>query len=65
MKYLVGLGGTGKLRSKLLPARTEKHKYDIIFVKLDNSLGEALCEQLENVIAEKARSQTESDGDNE
>lgn len=61
MELLVGLGGTGKLSGKL-PKQTGEQKRDIIFLKLDDSLGEALCEQLEKAIAEKASgSQTESD----
>lgn len=62
MNLLVGLGGVGKLKMSCYPSKTEEQKHDILFIKLDNSLGEALCEQLEKAIAEKASSsQTESD----
>ncbi len=61
MEFLTGLGGTGKLWSDLLHKQTEEQKRDIIFIKLDDSHGEFLCEQLEKSIAEKAsRNSTES-----
>lgn len=57
MNLLVGFGGVGKLKMSCCPSKTEEQKHDILFVKLDNSLGKALCEQLEKAL----RSQAESD----